>query len=67
MRCNYALVKQIIIGTDNGLSPVRHQAIIKTNGDLVSIRPRDHMLNNEILLLIQKCSFQEIHLKMSSA
>ena len=33
----YASLKQIIIGSDNGLSPGRRQAIIGTNGGLLWI------------------------------
>ena len=32
----YALVNWVRIGSDNGLSPIRHQAIIKTNAGLLS-------------------------------
>ena len=32
------------IGLNNGLSPVRHQAIIKTNADLSSIGPEEQTL-----------------------
>ena len=35
----YASVNKTIIGSDNGLSPVRRQAIIKTNGGLLFIEP----------------------------
>ena len=33
----YASVNMVSIGSDNGLSPIRHQAIIKTNAGLLSI------------------------------
>ena len=33
----YMLPKYAIIGSDNGLAPVRHQAIILTNAGLLSI------------------------------
>ena len=35
----YALVTYVNIGSDNGLSPMRCQAIIWTNADLLSIKP----------------------------
>ena len=35
----YALVNYVNIGLDNGFSPVQHQAIVWTNGRLLSIRP----------------------------
>ena len=37
--CIYATVKHTNIGSDNGLSPVRRQAIISTNTAILSIRP----------------------------
>ena len=41
------------IGSDNGLSPVRHQAIIWTNAAMLSIRPEVTYFN-EMLFKIQK-------------
>ena len=35
----YASVNRVNIGSDNALSPIRCQAIIKTNAGLLSIRP----------------------------
>ena len=35
--CIYASVNFVCIGSDNGLSPVQHQAIIWTNADLLAI------------------------------
>ena len=35
----YALVNRTIIGSDDGLSPDRHQAIIWANAELVLIGP----------------------------
>ena len=35
----YALLNYAIIGSDNGLSPVRRQTIILTNDGLLSIWP----------------------------
>ena len=62
----YASVKYAIIGSDNGLSPVRRQAIIWTNDGLLSIgTPRKNF--SEILIEIQIFSFKKMHLKMSSA
>ena len=57
--------KQTIIGSDNGLSPGRRQAIISTNDGILSIR---HLGTNvsEILIKIHTFSFKKIHLKMSS-
>ena len=35
----YASVNWINFGSDNGLSPIRHQAIIQANAGLLSIEP----------------------------
>ena len=56
----------VIIGLDNALPPVRHQAIILTNADIMSIASLETYLN-KILFKIQKFSFQEMYLKMLSA
>ena len=55
-----------IIGSDNGLSPGRRQAIIWTNDGILLI---EHLGTNfsEILIGIQTFSFKKMHLKMSSA
>ena len=55
----------IIIGSDNGLSPGRRQAVIWTNAGILLTW---HMGTNfsEILIEIQTFSFKKIHLKMSS-
>ena len=61
-----ASVKHTIIGSDNGLLPIRRQAIIWTNVAILSIGPQGTYFS-EILFKIQKFSFKEMHLKMSSA
>ena len=58
--------KLTIIGSDNGLSPERHQAIIWTNAGILLIRPLGTN-SSEILIEIHTFSFKNIHLKMSSA
>ena len=55
-----------IIGSDNGLSPSRHQAIIWTNAGILLIRPFGTNFS-EILIKIHIFSFKKMHLKMSSA
>ena len=55
-----------IIGSDNGLSPCRRQAIIWTNAGILLIAPLGINFN-EILIGIQTFSFKKIHLKMPSA
>ena len=58
--------KLIIIGSDNGLSPGRRQAIIWTNAGILLIGPLGTNFN-EILIEIDTFSFKKMHLKMSSA
>ena len=58
--------KLIIIGSDNGLSPDRRQAIIWTNARLLSIGPLRTYFN-ENLIKIHQFSLKKIHVKMSSA
>ena len=61
----YMRQKLTIIGSDNGLSPGRRQAIIWTNDGILLIRTfRTHF--SEIISEINTFSFKEIHLKMSS-
>ena len=54
-----------IIGSDNGLSPGRRQAIIWTNAGILLIRTLGINLN-EILSEIHTFSFKKMYLKMSS-
>ena len=61
-----ASVYQAIIASDNGLVPVRRQAIIWINVVLLSIGPSG-TTSNEILIVIQLVSLKKMHLKMSSA
>ena len=60
--------KLTIIGSDNGLSPGRHQAIIWTNAGILLIRTLGTNFS-EILLIceILAFSFKKMHLKLSSA
>ena len=62
----YAAMNLVSIGSDNGLSPGRRQAIISTNADILSIRPQGTYFN-EILFDIQIFSFKKMRLNMSSA
>ena len=55
-----------IIGSDNGLSPGRRQAIICTNTGILLIRPWGTNFN-EIFIGNQIFSFKKMHLKLSSA
>ena len=57
--------KLTIIGSDNGLSPGRRQAIIWTNAGILLIRTLGTYFN-EILIEIHTVSFKEMRLKMSS-
>ena len=55
-----------IIGSDNGLSPSRRQAIIWTNDGILLIRTLGTNFS-EILSEIHTLSFKKMHLKISSA
>ena len=55
-----------IIGSDNGLSPGRRQAIIWTNAGLLLIEPLGTNFS-EISIGIQTFSLKKVHLNMSSA
>ena len=55
-----------IIGSDNGLSPWRHQALIWINAGLLLIGPLGTNFS-EILIEIVTFSFKKMHLKVSSA
>ena len=54
-----------INGSDNGLSPVRHQAIILTNAGILSIGPLGANFH-ELLFEIEIFSFKKMHSNMSS-
>ena len=54
------------IGSDNGLSPGRRQAIIWTNAVMLLIRPLTTKFSI-ILIKIHTFSFKKMHVKMSSA
>ena len=58
--------KLTIIGSDNGLSPGRRQAIIWTNAGILLIRTLGTNFS-EILGKIHSFSFKKMHFKMSSA
>ena len=61
----YASVNYIIIGSDNGLSPGWHQAIIWTNAGILFIEPSGTNFS-EILIEIHTFSFKKMHLQVSS-
>ena len=58
--------KLTIIGSDNGLSPGRRQAIIWTNAGILLIRTLGTNFS-EMLSEIRAFSFKKMHFKMSSA
>ena len=58
--------KLTIVGSDNGLSPGRRQAIIWTNAAMLLIQPLGTNFI-EILIEIHTFSFKKMHLKISSA
>ena len=55
-----------IIGSDNGSSPRRRQAIIWTNAGILLIGPLGTNFS-EILIATETFSFKKMHLKISSA
>ena len=57
--------KLTTIGSDNGLSPRRHQAIIWTNAGILLIRTLEKNFS-DILIQIHTFSNKKMHLKMSS-
>ena len=57
--------KLTIIGSDNGLSPDRRQAIFGTNAGILLTGPLATNFN-EVLSEIYPVSFKKMHLKMSS-
>ena len=59
------VTKLTSIGSDNGLSPGRRQAIIWTNAGILLIGPLATNFS-EILIEIHTFSFMKMHLKMSS-
>ena len=63
---SHASVNWVNIGSDNGLSPGRRQAIIWTNAGISLIRPLRTNFS-EILIEIHVFSFKKMRLKMSSA
>ena len=56
--------KLTIIGSDNGLLPGRHQAIIWSNAGILLIKPLGTNFN-EMRIEILTFSFKKLHLKMS--
>ena len=58
-------MNRVSIGSDNGLSPVRHQAITWTGAVLLSIKPLGINFS-QIVFEIKIFSFKKMHLKMSS-
>ena len=65
-RVTHICVRKVtIIGSDNGLSPGRRQAIILINAEILLIGPLRTNLS-EILIEIHAFSFKKMHLKTSS-
>ena len=63
---NICVGKLTIIGSDNGLSPERRQAIIWSSAGILLIGPLGTNFS-EIVIEIQTFSLKKTHLKMSSA
>ena len=64
--CNICVSYLTSIDSDNGLSPGRRQAIIRTNAGILLIRPLGRNFN-EFLVEILMFSFKKMRLKVSSA
>ena len=62
----YAWVNNSIIGSGNGLTPVRCQATTRSNADLSSIGLLGTNFS-DVWIKIEEFSFKKIHLKMLSA
>ena len=62
----YASVIQISNGSDNGLPPIRRQAIIWTSAELLSIEPLGTKFIDN-LTEMQNFSFTKMHMKISFA
>ena len=62
----YLSVKRVSIGSDNGLSLIRRQAIFGTNAGILLIA-RLGTTFSEILIEIHAFSFTKMHLKLSFA
>ena len=67
-RVTHICVSKLIIigGSDNGLSPGRRQTIIRTNAEILEIRPLGTNVS-EISIEILLFSFKKMRLKVSSA
>ena len=65
-RVTHICVNKLIIGSDNGFSPGRRQAIIWTNAGILLIRPLGTQCS-EIWIEINIFSLKNMHFKMSSA
>ena len=66
-RVTHAYVSKLnMTGSDNGLSPDRHQAAIRTNAAILLIGPLGTNFS-EILIQMHTFSFTNMHLKMSFA
>ena len=60
------IAKLTNIGSDNGLSPGRRQAIIRTNAGILFIGPLGTNFS-ELFFVIHTFSLNKMHLKLSSA
>ena len=56
--------KRIIIGSNNGVSPSRRQAIISTNAGILLTRSLGANFN-DVLITIDTFLFKEMHLEMA--
>ena len=59
----HASVKWVIIGSDNGMLPIQHQAITLTSADLLLYRSLQIIHFNETLLKEYRYFYSKKHLK----
>ena len=64
--CIYASVNWVIIGSGNGLSPLRHEATTWLNAKII-VNWNPETKFTHILIEIETFPFKKMHLKMSSA
>ena len=62
-------MNQVSIGSDNGLPPIRRQAIISTNAGLLSIEPQEQLqwnYNQNTEIFIEENAFENIVCEMAA-
>ena len=57
----------VILDSGNDLSPVRRQAITRTNADYLSSTPQETDLSVVLIKKVREILFKNMHLKITSA